>query len=330
MTAPAGLVAAVRAGDRSSLARLLTLVESGGEDARAALSALGALPVRIADAVATVGITGAPGAGKSTLTDRLVGRLRADGDEVAVLAVDPTSPFTGGAILGDRVRMLRHETDPAVFIRSMATRGHLGGLARATPQAIRVLAAAGFRWILVETVGVGQVEVEIAGAADTTVVVVNPGWGDGVQASKAGLLEVGDVFVVNKADRDGVAATVRDLQGMLALGGARAWTPPVVETVATADRGIDELHDAIAAHRGYLTASGELRVRRERRIADELRALVLDRFLARADDMCSGDRFAAAVRDVAAGLSDPYTAATDLSDGADPDADRRAERRGER
>jgi LAO/AO transport system kinase len=312
MTAP--LVEAVQRGDRASLARLLTVVESGGEAARAAL---GALPVTVADGASTLGITGAPGAGKSTLTDRLVSHLRDEGERVAVLAVDPSSPFTGGAILGDRVRMQRHDVDPDVFVRSMATRGHHGGLARATPQALRVLGAAGFGWILVETVGVGQVEVEIAGAADTTVVVVNPGWGDGVQASKAGLLEIGDVFVVNKADRPGVDATVRDLRGMLELAGPRPWTPPIVETVATEDRGIGELRAAIGTHRDHLVASGELIERRERRIADEIRALVLDRLLAQADDACSGERFATVVREVADGTSDPYTAATDLSDGAD-------------
>ena len=196
-----------------------------------------------------------------------------------MLAIDPSSPFTGGAILGDRVRMHDHATDPDVFIRSMATRGHLGGLARAVPQAIRVLAAAGHDWIVVETVGVGQVEVEIAGTADTTVVVVNPGWGDGVQAAKAGLLEIGDVFVVNKADRDGVAATVHDLQGMLDLAGARPWRPPVLETVATdGPRRRRRWSTRSAATGPRSEGSGELAARRERRIADEIRALVLDRF----------------------------------------------------
>jgi LAO/AO transport system kinase len=296
------------------LARLLSVVEAGGDDAR---SALADLPVTVADGSWTVGITGAPGAGKSTLTNHLVTHLRDADERVAVLAVDPSSPFTGGAILGDRVRMQRHDTDPDVFIRSMATRGHLGGLTRAAPQAVRVLAAAGYGWVLVETVGVGQVEVEIAGAADTTLVVVNPGWGDGVQAAKAGLLEIGDVFVVNKADRDGVDATVRDLRGMLQLAGPRAWEPPIVETVATDDRGVAELLDAVAAHRRHLEASGELRQRRERRITDEVRALVLDRLVKRADDVCSGERFATLVRQVADGTSDPYTAATFLIEGAD-------------
>jgi LAO/AO transport system kinase len=315
VSAPAAaLLAATRRGDRASLARLLSVVEAGGDEARAALTDL---PVTVADGSWTVGITGAPGAGKSTLTNHLVAHLRDADERVAVLAVDPSSPFTGGAILGDRVRMQRHDTDPDVFIRSMATRGHLGGLARAAPQAVRVLAAAGYGWVVVETVGVGQVEVEIAGAADTTVVVLTPGWGDGVQAAKAGLLEVGDVFVVNKADRDGVDATVHDLRSMLMLAGHRAWDPPIIETVATEDRGIAELLDALGAHRRHLETSGELEQRREQRIADEVRALVLDRLAKRADDVCSGETFATLVRDVADGTSDPYTAATFLSDGAD-------------
>jgi LAO/AO transport system kinase len=310
----AALVDAARRGERVALARLLSVVEAGGDDARDALSEL---PVHVADDAWTVGITGAPGAGKSTLTDQLVGHLRDAGERVAVLAVDPSSPFTGGAILGDRVRMQRHATDLDVFIRSMATRGHLGGLARATPQAARVLAAAGYRWILIETVGVGQLEVEIARAADTTVVVVNPGWGDGVQAAKAGLLEIGDVFAVNKADRAGLAPTMRDLRAMLELAGPRPWMPPVLETVATHDRGVVGLLDAIGEHRRSLIDSGHLAEVRERRIADEIRALVLDHLTKQADDFCSGPRFATLVRQVADGTSDPYTAATILSDGAD-------------
>jgi LAO/AO transport system kinase len=308
------LVDAVRRGDRGALARLLSIVEAGGDDARVALAEL---PVTAADAAWTIGVTGAPGAGKSTLTAGLVRHLRARGARIGVLAVDPSSPFTGGAILGDRVRMHDHTTDPDVFIRSMATRGHQGGLARAVPQAVRVLAAAGHDWIVVETVGVGQVELEVAGTADTTVVVVNPGWGDGVQAAKAGLPEIGDVFVVNKADRDGVAATVKDLQGMVDLAGARPWRPPVLETVATTDRGVDALLDAVVAHRASLEGSDELVARRERRIADEIRAVVLDRLIERADGLCSGTRFATVVRGVAEGTTDPDTAATLLIRGAD-------------
>jgi LAO/AO transport system kinase len=198
-------------GDRASLARLLSLVERGEDDARE----IGRVAYPKSGGGYTVGLTGAPGAGKSTLTSATIGHIRSLGEEVAVLAIDPSSPFTGGAILGDRVRMQDHATDPGVFIRSMATRGHLGGLSLATPEAVRLLDAVGKRWILVETVGVGQVEVEIAGKADTTVVVVNPGWGDSVQANKAGLMEIADVFVINKADRKGTEETRRDLEQML-------------------------------------------------------------------------------------------------------------------
>src|SRR3954447_16744423 len=202
---------------------MLSIVERGGDDAQE----VGRLAHPLGGGTYTVGLTGAPGAGKSTLTTRLVAALREAGDEVAVLAVDPSSPFTGGAILGDRVRMQEHALDSGVFIRSMATRGHLGGLALATPQAVRVLDAIGFEWVVIETVGVGQVEVEVAGAADTTVVVVNPGWGDAVQAAKAGLLEIADVFVVNKADRIGANQTVHDLESMMDLTDTGRWRPPV-------------------------------------------------------------------------------------------------------
>ncbi|MDQ1386387.1 MAG: GTPase, partial [Actinomycetota bacterium] len=217
--ANAELVERALRGDRRSIAKVLSLVERGGEGARVAIEML---HPRTGNAW-SIGITGAPGAGKSTLTDQLVARLRATGEEVGVLAVDPTSPFSGGAILGDRVRMQSHTTDPGVFIRSMATRGHLGGLALATPQAVRVLDAVGKAWIVIETVGVGQVEVEIAGHADTTVVVVNPGWGDSVQTAKAGLMEIADVFVINKADRAGAADTRRDLESMLDLAEQGTW-----------------------------------------------------------------------------------------------------------
>jgi LAO/AO transport system kinase len=245
-----------------------------------------------------------------------VGALRARDETVAVLAVDPSSPFSGGAILGDRIRMTGHETDPGVFVRSMATRGHLGGLARSTPQAVRVLEAAGFDWVLVETVGVGQVEIEVAGAADTTVVVLTPGAGDGVQAAKAGLMEIADVFAVNKADREGVAATLRDVRAVLSLAAVREWAPPVVETVATRGEGTDELVAAIGAHRQHLEASGELARRRERRAADEVRALVVEAALAQAGTLCAGPDFATVSARVAAGDLDPYTAAT-LLQGAD-------------
>jgi LAO/AO transport system kinase len=233
-----------------------------------------------------------------------------------VLAIDPTSPFSGGAILGDRIRMQEHATDPAVFIRSMATRGHLGGLSLAAPQAVRVLDAAGKPWIILETVGVGQVEVEIAGAADTTVVVVNPGWGDGVQAAKAGLLEIADVLVVNKADRAGADDTVRDLQQMLELAGGREWEPPIVRTVATTSEGIEELWSAIGSHRAFLEADGRLERRRADRLREELRSIVLERLRAGADAVCRGDRFDELAAQVAERRIDPYSAAAELLDGA--------------
>ena len=305
---PAALVARAVSGDRAAIAKLISLVESGGPQA---LEAAAALHPRTGNAY-TVGLTGAPGAGKSSLTDALIGRVRNDGSEVGVLAVDPTSPFSGGAILGDRVRMQDHATDPGVYIRSMATRGHLGGLALATPQAIRVLDAAGKPWVIVETVGVGQVEVEIAGAADTTVVVVTPGWGDGVQANKAGLMEIADLFVVNKADREGVAETARDLELMLDLSGHVEWRPRVIKTVATRTEGIEELWTAIAEHRASQERDGRLTRRREARTRDELRAIVLARLEEQADDACRGPQFEEVMAQVAARKLDPYTAAEQL------------------
>jgi LAO/AO transport system kinase len=302
---PASLVERALAGERVAIAKLLSLVEQGGDDARRAVALLHPHTGR----AWSVGITGAPGAGKSTLTDRLVARLRADGAEVGVLAVDPSSPFSGGAILGDRVRMQEHSTDPGVFIRSMATRGHLGGLALATPQAVRVLDAIGKAWVVVETVGVGQVEVEIAKQADTTVVVVNPGWGDAVQAAKAGLLEIADVFVVNKADRPGTAEAVRDLEGMLELAPANRWRPPIVRTVATTGEGIDDLYAAIARHRDHMERDGRLQARRRARVRAELQTIVAERLLARAAALTGGEEFEALVDDVVQGRRDPYDAA---------------------
>jgi LAO/AO transport system kinase len=288
---------------------MLTLVERGGQEAAEAVAAL----PRPATRAATVGITGAPGAGKSTLTDRLVESLRGSGERVAVLAVDPSSPYTGGAILGDRVRMQGHATDDGVFIRSMASRGQLGGLSVAAPQAVRVLDAAGFAWVVVETVGVGQAEVDVAALADTTVVVVTPGWGDGVQAAKAGLLEIADVFVVNKVDRPGADETVRDLEGMLGLTAAPLWTPPVLRTVATENVGIDDVREAISRHREHLVASGEGEARRRRRIAEELRGLVVERLTAAAAELSSGPRFDALVDAIAHDERDPWSAAAELA-----------------
>jgi LAO/AO transport system kinase len=231
--------------------------------------------------------------------------LRASGDSVAVLAVDPSSPKTGGAILGDRVRMNAHATDPDVFIRSMATRGHLGGLAAAVPEAIRVLDAGGFPWILVETVGVGQVELDVADATDTTVVVVTPGWGDGVQANKAGLLEVADVFVVNKADRAGADGAERDLIAMLELGHDPSWIPPIVQTIATTGEGVDRLWDAISAHREHQLEARRLDARRRDRVHTEIRDMVRGRVLALADEWTRGSEFAQFVDEQLRNGADP-------------------------
>jgi len=305
---PDVLVPAARDGDRRALARVITLVEKGGPEGRRAL----ALAFPHTGRAHVVGITGAPGAGKSTLTDRLIRRARGEGTEVAVLAVDPSSPYTGGAILGDRIRMQEHIADRGVYIRSMASRGHLGGLSAATPRAVAVLDAAGFPLLLVETVGVGQAEVEIADRTDTTVVVVNPGWGDTIQAAKAGLLEVGDVFVVNKADRPGVEATVRDLEQMLDMGGHRPWRPPVLTTEATADAGIDELWAALVAHHRHLVDSGELERRRAVRLEDELRAAITVTVEQRTMRSAAGDAYRQAVADVVARRVDPWTAAARL------------------
>jgi LAO/AO transport system kinase len=308
------LAEGVRRGDRASLARLLTLVERGDESARPAVASLASDGA----GAYTVGITGAPGAGKSSLTDRIIERIRGAGDRVAVLAVDPSSPRTGGAILGDRVRMGGHATDPGVFIRSMATRGQLGGLAAAVPQAIRVLAATGTPWVVVETVGVGQVELDVAGASDTTVVVLNPGWGDGVQANKAGLLEVADVFVVNKADRPGADGAVRDLRAMQELSAGADWTPPIVETVATTGDGVDRLWDAVLAHRAHLVATGALERRRRERFDDEVRQLVKAHLLQRADGLLRGPRFDALADEEWRGAVDPReVAARVLAEGFD-------------
>jgi LAO/AO transport system kinase len=304
---PEQLVDALRDGDRGALARALSLVEQGGQPARD----IGRLAYPFGGHTYTVGLTGAPGAGKSTLTNALITRVRADGDRVAVLAIDPSSPFTGGAILGDRVRMQEHALDDGVFIRSMATRGHLGGLALATPQAIRVLDAAGKPWVLLETVGVGQVEVEVAGAADTTVVVVNPGWGDSVQANKAGLLEIADVFVINKADRDGVDETRRDLDTMLDLSELRegAWRPPIVAAVASKEEGVTELWAAVLDHRSYLEATGGLERRRSTRLLEELRTIVARSLEQRAYELTTGEAFEALHQAVVARELDPYAAA---------------------
>ncbi len=307
---PATLIQRAREGDRRSLARLITIVETPGDEADDALAQV----FPSGGSAWTTGLTGAPGAGKSTLTDQLIFQGRADDREVAVLAVDPSSPFTGGAILGDRVRMQDHIDDPRVYIRSMASRGHLGGIAEATPQVLAVLDGVGFPEILVETVGVGQAEVEIAGKADTTLVVLNPRWGDSIQAAKAGLLEIGDIFVINKADRPGVGDTVRDLKQMLELGGHRPWWPPVVTTVAHRGEGIDELWSAIGDHRRHLTESGELGERRRHRLVEEVRTAVANTVRRRVRSRLDEEAWQRLIDDVADRTVDPWTAARRITD----------------
>jgi LAO/AO transport system kinase len=259
------------------VARAITIVENGGSPAQELMAALSARP-QAQRRAQTIGLTGSPGVGKSTMTAALIAALREQQRSVAVLAVDPSSPFSGGALLGDRIRMQSHSQDADVFIRSMASRGHLGGLAAAAGQVLRVFDAAGFDVVLIETVGVGQSEVEIAAAADTTVVLLAPGMGDGIQAAKAGILEIGDVFVVNKADREGAASTARELRQMIALsgegtgGGLEQWTPAVVTSVASTGQGIPDVAEAIDAHQQWAREHGELARRRLLRAREEITA----------------------------------------------------------
>jgi LAO/AO transport system kinase len=306
---PAELLTAAREGDRGAIARLISLVERGG-DAANTVSRLTWSEARNAN---LIGLTGAPGAGKSTLTNALVRHLRSQQERVGILAIDPSSPFTNGAILGDRVRMQDHATDEGVFIRSMATRGHIGGLALATPEAARVLSAVGYPTVLIETVGVGQVEVEIAGAADTTVVVVNPGWGDAVQANKAGLLEVADVFVINKADRPGVAEVHRDLEAMLDMHTApNPWRPPIIETVAAKNEGADELWEAIGKHRAHMIETGELERRQAKRAEAEVREIIVRTLEAKAVAELKSEAGQALCERVTDGDIDPHAAAEQI------------------
>jgi LAO/AO transport system kinase len=308
---PDVLLAASAEGDRRALARLLTQVEKGGPAGREAA----ALAYRSGLEAQTVGITGPPGAGKSTLVARLISTARADGvGQLAVLAVDPSSPFSGGAILGDRVRMQDHALDEGVFIRSMASRGHLGGLALAVPEAIRILCAARFPLVVVETVGVGQVEVEVAGATDTTVVVLNPKWGDAVQANKAGLLETADIFVINKADMPGVRETRRDLEQMLELSAPAQWRPPIVETVAATGDGVEDLWQAIVRHQDHLAAEGSLTRVRAERIEREFRT-VLAAGIRREVDRLEAGELDSLVQQIAEHRVDPYDAAEQLLSG---------------
>ncbi|MFD6416683.1 methylmalonyl Co-A mutase-associated GTPase MeaB [Streptomyces sp. NPDC060194] len=312
------LVAQAREGRPRAVARLISLVEGASPQLREVMAALAPLT----GGAYVVGLTGSPGVGKSTCTSALVSAYRRAGKRVGVLAVDPSSPFSGGALLGDRVRMSDHASDPGVYIRSMATRGHLGGLAWAAPQAIRVLDAAGCDVVLVETVGVGQSEVEIASQADTSMVLLAPGMGDGIQAAKAGILEIGDLYVVNKADRDGADATARELHHMLGLAESRGpgnWRPPVVKTVAARGVGVDEVVEALEKHRAWMDERGVLADRRTARAAREVETIAVTSLRERIADLRGDRRLDALAARVASGSLDPYAAADELLAGLGQD-----------
>ena len=298
----------VRARDPRAIARAISMVEDGDEGLRDLSADLYGHTGR----AYSVGLTGSPGVGKSTIANELVGAARAHERSVAVLAIDPTSPLSGGALLGDRLRMQTHATDPNVFIRSMASRGHLGGMALAAPEAIRVLDAAGHDLVIVETVGVGQAEVDVAAATDTTLVAVSPGWGDAVQVSKAGILEIANVFVVNKADREGAEVAVRDLRQMLRMGPEMPWTPPVVTTTATEGAGIGELWEAVGSHRAYLESSGELERGRAARLLREVESLAVEGLRERATRLLEHDPSLAS--DLTGRRTDPYRTAAILEE----------------
>lgn len=313
----ADLVARARGGQVRAVARLITLVEDASPQLREVAAAL----VPHSGRARVIGLTGSPGVGKSTMTAALVSAYRESGHRVGVLAIDPSSPFSGGALLGDRIRMQAHATDPGVFIRSMATRGHLGGLSWAAPQALRVLDAAGYDVVLIETVGVGQSEVDVVSLADTTLVLVAPGMGDGVQAAKAGILEIADVFVVNKADRDGADRTVQELKHTISLGRREltgpTWRPPVVRSCADRGDGISAVVEAIGNHRDWMSAHGELANRRAHRAQTEVEAIALHTLRERLVGVAGSSALAALSQRVLAGELDPYAAADELVNSLD-------------
>ncbi len=307
--AAADLLERARAGDKRAVARLLSVVENDEPGAAEAVSALYPLTGQ----ARIVGITGPPGGGKSTLVNRLAGVYREQADRVGVVAVDPSSPFTGGALLGDRIRMRERFLDEGIFIRSMASRGHAGGLARATSRVVNVLDALGYGVVLVETVGVGQEEVEVVRVADTVCLVTVPGLGDDIQAIKAGVLEIADVLVVNKADRPGADETARDLTQMLKLGKPRTeWTPPILRTTASTGEGVDQLVRAIEKHRAWAAASGERERRRRDAARAEVEQLLREALVRRLRDRVGGGGLERAIARVAERAIDPYAAVEEL------------------
>ncbi len=305
------LLEPLRQGHPRALARAISWMENGHPEARTLMAALWPALGR----AVVVGLTGSPGAGKSTLTDQLARALRAEGQKVGILAVDPTSPFSGGAILGDRIRMQRIAADPGIFIRSMATRGALGGLARATQDAIDLLDAAGFGTILVETVGVGQDEVDVVSCVHACCVVLVPGMGDEIQAIKAGIMEVADLFVINKADREGADQVEREIEAMKSLSPARDWDPPVLRTVASQGEGVTALLEAVRAHGAWLRAHGGLARKARERARLRFESLLAEAAVRRVHARAGGGRIEAAVRAIAEGHQDPYAAVEGLLDG---------------
>jgi len=306
------LVDRARDGQQRAIARLISLVEDAHPQLREVAKAL----TPYTGNARIIGLTGPPGVGKSTSTSVLLSALRKEGKRVGVLAIDPSSPFSGGALLGDRIRMTEHATDSGVFIRSMATRGHLGGLAWATPQAVRVLDAAGFDVVLIETVGVGQSEVDVVKLADTTVVLLAPGMGDGIQAAKAGVLEIADVFVVNKADRTGADTTAHDLKQMISFGRkeirGKSWRQPIVRTVASRGEGVGDVVQALDEHRAWLEENGELARRRVKRAVSEVEAIALHRLRSELGHLRGGEELTALAQQVVDRELDPYSAADTL------------------